>query len=268
VDGNKVELARTENIPENGDIPFDRKVEGRRVQLGVAGTASELLLTGIGADYEMKDLRAAPALRIMDHHNRQASIGAPIVWISRGSVPLLNRADGAIASGAITGTATGPDGWANSAMILGPASSISAPCASLSGDYTIMVFVSSIAASVDICNVGALVVSILKAGAAYILQVTDGANYQHLMSWLGTGWVAIKITRTGNVLELSENGLPLDSFILPGVNTFAGPFRMQAGNQKRVFDIRLLPNTVSNDDHFYYYNNVTQKDGDAVLPNF
>jgi hypothetical protein len=270
VDGNKVEVARTYNIPEYGDIPFDKIVEGRRVQLGIAGTAGEVLITGVAADYEMKDLRAAPSLRLMDHHNRQAAIAAPFLWFSRNSEPLLNLGDGTtIADGSIVGTTTGPDGRDASAMVFGPNSEFEIACQSITGDYSIMFFAAVITGNVDIIEFVGLTVSIQKVGAIYTLVITDsGATYSHDLSWDGTGWVAIKIVRSGINLEFAENGVNVDKFVLPAVNSYDGPAEHKVMNEMHLFDIRVLASVVTDDDEDYYYHNVTEKEGYSVLPNF
>ena len=267
-DGDILRATITRKIPLKGSIVFDQQIAANRIQIELNGAASELRVTEQRTNYEVLAQRVKPDDRIMAYHDYQAELSKPLFRVSRGKTPLLNLAKGSLVTGSIFGTTTGPDGASGSAMVFSAASTISDTLSStLTGDLTALLFVSSITSSVELFRVGTLIVRIERVGVAYFVSINDnGTSYVQGLGWDGTGWTLVRITRSGNHWLIGENGQPLITNIIPGINTFTGSFEMQAGNPKRVFDVRLYNSAISAGAFLWYYENVTSEQGKAVLP--
>ena len=268
-DGETVRATITRNIPVKGAIPFDQQITANRIQLELQGTASELRITEQRTEYELLDQRVAPINRLMNYHQYQMDLAKPLFRVSRGKNLLLNLADGSTVSGAISSSTTGPDGALNSAMVFSAASQISAPFSgTLAADFTIMAGISTIIGTIEICRIGLLIISIQNIGGTYFLIVNDsGVLYTQGLSWNGTGWVSLKITRSGDHWIIGENGSNIMTFPIVGaINSYSGTFSMIVGNAKRAFDVRLYGSVISAEAYQYYYENVTLENGKAVLP--
>lgn len=267
-DGDTIKATITRKIPLKGSITFDQQIAANRIQLELNGTASELRVTEQRTDYEVLQQRVLPADRLMSHHDYQSELSKPVFRVSRGKSLLLNIAKGTAVTGAVFGSTTGPDSATGSAMVFSAASAISDTIASdLTGDLTIMAFVSNVVASIELCRIGTLIVRVEKVGAAYFLSVNDNGttNIQGL-TWDGTGWVSVRVSRSGSHWLLGENGQPLTTFLISAMNTFSGDFQMLAGNAKHAFDVRLHNRAISAEAYEWYYENVTDEQGKAVLP--
>ena len=266
-DGDVVRATITRKIPLKGSIVFDQQITANRIQLELSGTASELRITEQRTDYEVLAQRVKPDDRLMSHHDYQAEFSKPLFRVSRGKNPLLNRATGVTVTGSVFGYTKGPDLVTGSAMVFSAASVISAPVVDLTGNLSVMAFLTSIPASVEICRVGTLVIRVENIAGTYFASINDnGTIHLQGLSWTGTGWVSIMISRDGDEWYVYENGVKLITFIAAGITAFSGDFQVLAGNPKHVFDLWLLNSAISDEACAYYYENVISESGKAVLP--
>jgi len=115
--------------------------------------------------------------------------------------------------------------------------------------------------------VGGSRIFIFKTGTVYSVRFldTDGNVYVRDLNWNGSGWVSIKISRSGGNIVFSEDGVQQTVLILAAINIYSSAFQTVAGNAMHIFDIRVLPNNVSDEAYSYYYNNVTGSNGNVFL---
>jgi hypothetical protein len=116
-DGSIVYAAKTLNNPIAGDVVYDRKIQGKRIQSQFEFLTAGFYITANDIMFVQRDTAGSTAISArttseMDHQREYAQGN---VWITRGSRPLLNRQTGFMASGALP-RITGPDGIANSAF--------------------------------------------------------------------------------------------------------------------------------------------------------
>ena len=267
-DGDVIRATITRKIPLKGSIVFDQQIAANRVQLELNGTASELRITEQRTDYEVLQQRVKPDDRIMAYHDYQAELSKPLFRVSRGKNLLMNLAKGTQVTGSIFGSTVGPDGAAGSAMVFSAASTISDTLSTtLTGDLTALFWVSSLAASTEVFRVGTLIVRVERIGVVYFVNVNDnGTMHVQGLSWSGTGWTLVRVTRSGNHWVIGENGQPLITNLAPSVNIFTGDMEIQAANPKHAFDVRLYASAISAETFTWYYENVVNEQGKAVLP--
>jgi len=145
-DGEKITYeTTTHDFPENGDVVFSgHKVEARRIQPVLLGTAGELMVTGMIPEFVGKPKVGSRSERTMGEHTLQAEIVSDMtVWVSRGFNKLLDR----ISQNTLAGSASnaqGPDGRSSSAMNI--ISQISLANAVIATNYTIIYWYKSGAA--------------------------------------------------------------------------------------------------------------------------
>jgi hypothetical protein len=117
-DGAVAYTAQTLNIPIPGDISFDRKSQGPRIQLEYILSTSDVVILGIDRIYAARDRAGNQALssRSTSELTHQREYANQVMWLSRGRQPLLNRSIGNVAIGAPAAYIEGPDGKTTSAM--------------------------------------------------------------------------------------------------------------------------------------------------------
>jgi PKD repeat protein len=137
-DGEKITpSASAEDVPEAGDLVFSgTKVEARRLQYVIRGTAGELRLTGRRHVVVQKPKTGSRTERTMTEHTAESALSSPVFWLCRraGRALLYEL----IGKNTITGTitaATGPDSRSLSAMTLG--ANLSLGNAAVAGAYTV-----------------------------------------------------------------------------------------------------------------------------------
>ena len=111
------ETAGADDITKDGEIVYDRRVIGHRIQTKVTFNRSKLELLGRFHDYVAKDEISAPSDHKPNETTYQASLAGAALWISRGSNLLFDRVGQSTLSGAGSAT-TGPDGKTNSALTI------------------------------------------------------------------------------------------------------------------------------------------------------
>ena len=72
--------ATTANIPQTGDIIFDKKIEAHRLQLKVSANMGEHLIVGRQQYYIAKNRADTPSKRTMTEADYQEEFALPVVW--------------------------------------------------------------------------------------------------------------------------------------------------------------------------------------------
>ena len=141
-DGRVVYAAQTKNVPVPGDVTFDRKTQGPRIQLEYTFGTSQMRLIGVDRIYAAFDRAGnqANTSRSTNELDYQREFADQALWLTRGRQPTLNRSIGNLATGdGPVAQIAGPDGLASSAMEF---DGIEAPLEAetfteLTGDFTI-----------------------------------------------------------------------------------------------------------------------------------
>lgn len=254
--------AITRDVPIDGDITYDRKVEAHRVQLELSTSASEWKLLGKRSYYIAKDKAAIPDLAAMTEHNQQESLSNMIFWITRGDNQLLERISNTEVNGSITATIDGPDGESSSAM--NQANINIALSSSLSSDFTLMAWVrSDPTTNVMSFSTGS---GILSVNSGSTVRFNDGVlTHTFNLTWDPSDWVLITLVRDGNMLSCYANKTLLGTIVLINYATYGGTLTCDGGSGD-LFDLRVLNTMITADTLRYYYDDIVNNFGNALLP--
>jgi len=261
--GNETETDKTVDIPDRGNLVFDEIIEDNRIQLELSGTASELKLVGYDSDYEEKFQRKSPTQRNISEQQYQEEFAEPAFWITRGENLLLDRVTNTAPSGTIT-EAEGPDGYSNTALVVASANITYADYMTDYDPFT-LVFNFYHTAACNLFTIGNYRFSI---NASNQLCVTVGIATTSIFNTFATStWHSIAIYRNGNNWTFYFNGTLFYTIPIPGADG-DGDFILyyNAANAPRLFDIRYLSGQISANAIAYYYRNITNNEGWALLP--
>jgi hypothetical protein len=256
------ENAISRDVPIDGDITYDRKVEAHRVQLELKTTASEWKLLQKRSYYIAKDKACIPDLAVMTEHNQQETMSNMIFWLTRGDTQLLDRISNSNVSGGITSTIDGPDGDSESAM--NQANVNIALSSSLSGDFTLIAWVRS-DTTTDIMSFSTGG-GVLSVNLGPVVRFNDGITiHQFDLTWIPTDWILLTVVREGNFLSIYSNKTLLGTVTLVNYATYGGTLTCNSGSGD-LFDLRVLNVAINAATLRYYYDDVINNSGNSLLP--
>jgi len=209
VDGDTEDVSvEAKHIPRNGDLCFDKDREANRMQIKLTANMGEHLVRGRLFYYESSDRPANPDDLVdteMDHQTALAGNNFNLVSING---VRLDRYAGSVAleTGVpVIEVVAGPDG-AESALSFTGAQGLSINTPTYAGDVTINIFLGQgIACPCTVLQWAGLTISVTKSGAVYSVVWADGANTKtQALTWNGTGWCLVAITRSGINLMFRE----------------------------------------------------------------
>lgn len=108
-----------EDVNIFGEVVYDKKAEGRRLQTKFSATESGFRLVGRQQEYITKDVIYHPDDRITTEDTSQFNITDDLeYWYTRGSNPIQCKVTNNVlaSTGTLTSRTTGPDGKSNSAV--------------------------------------------------------------------------------------------------------------------------------------------------------
>jgi PKD repeat protein len=239
-----------------GDYALLKEVEARRIQLKIKTATSAFRITRVGVHAQEIDKRTPPHLNYVPEKAWQKEFASPDMWFSTNKPSIqTNRGDAVVWTGAAAAV-TDPAG--KNKAFLAPAG--------LSG--TLGYSISDFSISGWIYGDGKILECQVAGGGVFTLEVlggmllyTDGTDTVQIML-AGTGWIQFAAVRTGNNLELYENGLLKTSQALTGVRSFGGAALAGSG---MLFDLRRNLKTISSDAMKYYYDSILDGSG-GFLP--
>jgi hypothetical protein len=256
VAGNVAESARAHDVPLEGDIVFDRTIKDHRVQIGFNTTASEFRLSGMDQYYLLYDESATR--KEMSEHGWQQEFSDPLYWISRGPSPSINRADSTTPTGTYATETDGADGKTLSALGFIPGGGLTYADYSIPRDFSIVFSFRDL----DLpCNIFGIV-WILEQDGNYYARI---GSTTHQLRWTGTGWYTIMIKRSDNDLIFGENGFVTGTY-RGNFGALEGPFVLMNNQTGDIFDFWLFEKAISDNAFQYYYTDLDENAGDALLP--
>ncbi len=261
-DGELMPLAETKDVPFPGDLTVDTMVEGHRLRERITTSASEWRLVELNPEYLLRDMKLSRSQGEMQEDVYDNELATDMLfWISRGSNPLLERISGEIATGSYFSRANGPDGM-ESAITLAAGDEISHSIDDIRGDFTIKIGVQG-NPGFWLINVGDLELSISDSRE---LVYDDGQNYIRKQLEWKSGYLLLSVQRKDKDLLIFEQGVLKDTVPLNHKVVLSGNVEIDPNEIVDVFDVRVYNKAISEGAEFYYYENVTTKQGKAVLP--
>ena len=258
--GEIAESARTKDVPLEGDFVFDRRLKDHRVQIGFFTSASEFRLAGLDQYYLLADESATT--KAMSEHNWQNEFASPWLWLSRGPNPTVNRATGATLTGSYFSLVDGPDGKDSSAMMFAPTNGLTYGAKSITGDYSLVFSVNNLVLPCAVIGP----VSVMELHGVKYLQLSYGGNTLSCpLAWNGTGWVALMLKREGNNLVFSENGAVKGTY-LDKVGDISQSIAIMDTQDGELGYVWAFDTAISDKAFAYWYSDLTENHGDALLP--
>lgn len=263
-DGEQDFFAVSKGVDLNSDIVVDRRREGNRIQPEIATSTSEFKLVGWDSYYNILD--KSTVNETSNEQDWQDELSVPVLWVTRGPTPELNRASGVSLDGSYFSTISGPDGQDDSAISFSAADGLTGSLSGLDGNMTVMFGIAS--GEPDVLSIGPLTVSVVESMGVYSLRWNDGVNDVSVpLNWTGGGaWTLIKVSRNGDNLVVSENGYLRDTYSLISVVDVSGALALMDGQDGDVYDIRVYGDVVSDSAFRYYYDDIVENEGNALLP--
>jgi PKD repeat protein len=256
--------AKLEEVPRYGDYVFRKRIEARRLQLEILFSTAAWRLVKVQEMIMPIDKKAGPALDRPSEETWAYEFRGADLWLSRDRLrPTMNRGTGTLMTGDYDQLTTGPDNQLRSAMAMAAAHSLTATLSNLTGDFTIMFWLGSMASFPGIiyqCVAGAntLTIQITSAGGVRSITFNDGVNgYSRQLTWTA-GWVHLAVVRSGANIKIYEDGVLI--YTNPMIDSsieYGGSTIVSNGAIVAVFDVRRIARAVSADALAYYYDQVT-----------
>ena len=116
VDGNTTAISQAITVDPKATIYQPYRIEDRRIQIEISGTASELILTGMRSRYDVLKRRVPPGSQ--DETAQQEALALVLFWLTRGYYKMRDKATGNDETGSAGRFRefTGPDALALSAF--------------------------------------------------------------------------------------------------------------------------------------------------------
>jgi hypothetical protein len=267
---------KAQRVTKEGDLVVQGPLEARNLQSRIKIYEAPWLFTRAMGYYDTIDKAAAPALRKMTEDDYQTELGSmPLMRVARSFSGLLNLATGSDAAGTIGSLVTGPEGRDNSGIRFSAAPfglSDTLP-EDLNGDFTLFSWIKDVLLAdlpMVLWKCGNLTVNLANAAGTFRLSVTDGINPAIIidLAMTGTAWTLLSIIRHGLFIYIFENKTMqslsvLNSIVNHGASLEYG--RSCAGSHA---DMTVLPREVSDEAIEYYYDDIIDSEGEAVMPLF
>lgn len=142
---------------------------------------------------------------------------------------------------------------------------------SLDGDFTLIGWYKDVAhadMTIRLWDIGSLEVEVSGASGAYQLDIIDANGSGSFgVDWNLDTWVCFIIVRSGTTFTCYENKTSLGTYESSPLIDYGTTIRMITDSCKAA-DLKVVPRAMDQDDINYYYDNVTERAGEEVLPNY
>lgn len=267
VDGEQVTpSAKAVNIPITGDITFDRRLVGNRMQLVFKTVGSEYRLVRRRSYYVAADRVSDPKDTQMTESDYQSAMAEPLVWITRGDNLAYDRVSGENASGSYFAAVDGPDGDSSSSAQFNGAEGLSIDCDSLSGDYTLMAWAKNISGNATLFSFGTGGLILRVNGSGQIVFNDGNDTHVYNPNFSAGAWSHIAVTRSGDTVSIYYNGSLFVTVDNPYFGVYGGTVSIGTNEVFDGFDWRVYGSALNAGTIGYYYEDVLNNNGNALLP--
>jgi PKD repeat protein len=267
---------KAKTVTKNGDLVVQGPLEGRNLQSRIKIYEAPWLFTRAIGYYDTIDKAAAPALRKMTEDDYQEELGSlPLIRIARSFSGTLNLATGAAAVGTVGSLVTGPDGINYSAIRFSAAPfglSDTLPD-DLDDDFTLFSWIKDVLLAdlpMVLWKCGNLTVNLANAAGVFRLSITDGVNPAIIqdLAMTGTVWTLLSIIRHGLFIYIFENKTLQSLSVLNSIENYGTDMKYGQSCACSHADMTALPREISDEAIEYYYDDVVDSEGEAVMPLF
>lgn len=278
----KPDLQHTQKIvrvQKDGDLVYPEKLNARTLQQRIKVYEAPWILARVLTDYDAIDKAAPPNLKQMQEADYQERLcGSPLLHVTRGIPPLMNLATATECLGTVAANIAGPDGKSDSAMRFTPPHpgffARTPTGTTVTGDFSLRVWVKDVdpmVVSQDLWIIGALHVTLERVGADLYVRVNDGVNpiFNVLLSTTGSNWALLILVRDSVYYRVYEGKTLLASLPLTNIPDFGNEIYVAtAAACPSVFDANVSALALTQECIDYYYDNVTIREGNQVMPGF
>ena len=273
-DSTPYDAAITKQIPQGGQLVFDRNIESVFIQMGLKVRGAPWRMTYAEQQYISRDTGANPRLKAMSELGWSLLAAEPLVWIGRDSSienPTLpiNAGTGVRVTGSYSALITGPDGLARSAYAFGAADSFTAEDVPQEGDeFSLMMWLRSPTSGMVLweSSEGDLrVVYTVNPDGTRKIEYYDSDNHFNLpLSITPSDWFMLTIVRKDDVLVAYENGSLINTYGLVGdPDDVYGDIEVCQGSCA-AWGMRMIPRALTADAVTYHYNDVIENQANAT----
>jgi hypothetical protein len=223
--------------------------------------------------YSSRDSGANPTLKNMSELGWSLEAAEPLVWIGRDSglsdgVLPMNFATGERASGSCTSLVTGPDGYADSALVFGIADSLVTEAADEADNFTFTMWLRSPANGVELwqSSVGGLRVRyVLNPDGTHKIEYYDDNDHFNIpISVSVSDWFMLTIIRGDDTLVAYENSTLINTYGLSlSPDPVSGDITICEGSCA-AWGMRMIPRSMTGKAVEYYYNDVVENHANAT----
>lgn len=257
--------AYSQEVPIDGDIVHDRRVEAHRLQPYFTTSTSEYKVVRRRSYYIAKDRAAPPSKRTMSEMDWQGSLSDVSLWLSRGPNLILNRATGDDMNGTILAACNGPDGDNVSAMLFNGAEGLWDTPADLTGDFTVLFWLAQVGGNVDVFQF-ATGTGLIRVSPTEI-RFTDATNaYGADFTWdqEANPWRLFGVRRDGGFVGFWVDDSIADTDVIGTYNTYGGRTDIMLNQVGRLAFPRIVPSALTNEVISYYRTDILDNSANAT----
>lgn len=254
---------KIDKVPLKGNYIYRKKISANRLQEMVETTTSAYRCIGVQQKMGDLDKKPGPLLNTKSETNWQREFRGHVFWISRDStMPILNRASGQNVLGNYDSLIQGPDSYSKSALLFGASNGLSFNISQVSGESTVLFWVSELMNNVSVWEFGS---KKIKINTSNELLIDNGSNEIAIQLEI-SGWVFIAIRFSGDMVRVYKNGRDLGLHRIT-FGSYGGDSTLMSNSIGGLFDPRILPRRVTEDAILNYYDSViNQKGNTGYLP--
>lgn len=142
---------------------------------------------------------------------------------------------------------------------------------SLDGDFTLIGWYKDVQESslpMRVWDLGQFQLELSGSAGSITVEVQDSnGSDSAVIDWNLTDWLNLIVIRSGTTITVKHDGDDIITYVSSPLEDY-GTLLQAITDQCYVFDLKVLPRAISDDDVTYYRDNVLNHGGDAVLPNF
>lgn len=141
----------------------------------------------------------------------------------------------------------------------------------LNGDFTLIGWYKDVQESdlpMRLWDIGAFQLELSGSVGSITVEVADSnGSDSAIVDWGLSSWANFIVIRSGTTITVKYNGEDVIEYVSSPLEDY-GTTVQAITDTCYVFDLKVLPRAITDDDVTYYRDNILNHGGDAVLPNF